>query len=73
VSYLRRQLKMFGRILKGSHKFKDNLTAAERRTLRSLKANDMLTTLPDDKGNTTVVLSVADYSRMGAALLEGHA
>jgi hypothetical protein len=43
------------RILKGSHKPKDNLTGAERRALRSLKANEALTVLPADKGNATVV------------------
>ncbi|PNF33152.1 hypothetical protein B7P43_G13662 [Cryptotermes secundus] len=40
------------RILKNARKPKDNLTGAERRALRSLKANEALTVLPADKGNT---------------------
>jgi hypothetical protein len=51
------------RILKGSHKPKDNLTGAERRALRSLKANEVLTVLPADMGNATVVLNTLDYNR----------
>jgi hypothetical protein len=41
------------RILKGSHRPKDNLTGAERRAFRALKANEALTGLPADKGNAT--------------------
>jgi hypothetical protein len=37
------------RILKCSRQPKDDLTGAEWRTFRSLKANDLLTVLPDDK------------------------
>jgi hypothetical protein len=61
------------RILKGSHKPKDNLTGAERRALRSLKANEALTVLPADKGNAIVVQNTSDYNRKIAALLEDKA
>jgi hypothetical protein len=61
------------RILKGSHKPKDNLTGAERRDLRSLKANEAVTVLPADKGNATMVLNTSDYKRKIAALLEDKA
>jgi hypothetical protein len=44
------------RILKGSHQPKDNLTGAGWRTFQSLKANDLLTVLPADKGNAAVML-----------------
>jgi hypothetical protein len=48
------------RILKGSCKPKNNLTGADKRALRGLKANEALTVLPADKGNATVVLDTAD-------------
>jgi hypothetical protein len=44
------------RILKGSHKPKNNLTGAERRALRALKANEALTILPADKGNAPTTI-----------------
>ncbi|PNF37716.1 hypothetical protein B7P43_G11457, partial [Cryptotermes secundus] len=61
------------RILKNSCKPKDNLTGAERRALRSLKANETLTVLPADKGNAAVVLYTSDYNRKIAAILEDKA
>ncbi|PNF38697.1 hypothetical protein B7P43_G17587 [Cryptotermes secundus] len=61
------------RILKNSRKPKDNLTGAERRALRSLKANEALTVLPADKGNAAVVLDTSHYNRKFAALLENKA
>jgi hypothetical protein len=57
------------RILKGSRKPKDNLTGAERRAFRALKANAALTVLPADKGNVAVVLGTSDYNQKIAALL----
>jgi hypothetical protein len=59
---MRRQLKRSDRILICFYKLKDNLTAAERRTLR-------VTILSAEKGNGT------GYCRPqsdDAALLEGH-
>ncbi|XP_023723162.1 uncharacterized protein LOC111873027, partial [Cryptotermes secundus] len=61
------------RILKNSRKPNDNLTGAERRALRSLKANEALTVLPADKGNAAVVLDTSDYNRKIAAVLEDKA
>jgi hypothetical protein len=61
------------RILKGSHKPKDNLTGEDRRALRALKVNEALTVLLADKGNATVVLDTADYNQKIAALLEDKA
>jgi hypothetical protein len=58
------------RILKGSVQPKDNLTGAERRVLRSLKANDLLTVLLADKGNAAVVLGTSDYNKKVATLLQ---
>jgi hypothetical protein len=40
-----------------------NLTVAEGRALRSLKANASRTVLPADKGNVAVVLGTSDYNR----------
>jgi hypothetical protein len=51
-------------------KKKQKKTGAERRALRSLKANEALTVLPADKGNATVVQNTSDYNRKIAALLE---
>jgi hypothetical protein len=48
------------RILKGPRQPKDNLTGAERGDLQSLKANDLLTVLPADKGNAAVVMGTSD-------------
>jgi hypothetical protein len=61
------------RILKGSRQPKDNLTGAERRALRSLKANASLTVLPADKGNAAVVLGTSDYNKKIATLLQDKA
>jgi hypothetical protein len=61
------------RILKGSRQPKDNLTGAERRALRSLKANGLLTILPADKGNGAVVLGALDYNKKIATLLQDKA
>jgi hypothetical protein len=49
------------------------LTVAERRSLRTLKANEALTILPNYKGSATVVLNNADYHRKITALQEDHA
>jgi hypothetical protein len=57
------------RILKGSRQPKDNLTGAERRALRSLKANASLIVPPADKGNAAVVMGTSDYNRKIATLL----
>jgi hypothetical protein len=61
------------RILKGTRTLKDNLTDAERRALRALKANGALTVLPTEKGNAAVVLGTSDYNQKIAALLEDKA
>jgi hypothetical protein len=61
------------RILKGSRQPKDNLTGAERRALRSLKANASLTVLPADKGNADVVMGTLDYNRKIDTLLQDKA
>jgi hypothetical protein len=61
------------RILKGSHEPKDNLTGAEWKILWSLKASDLLTVLPADKGKATVVLSTSDYNQTIATLLQNKA
>jgi hypothetical protein len=61
------------RILKGSRQPKDNLTGAERRAFRCLKANDLLTVLPADKGNAAVVLGTLDYNKNIATLLQDKA
>jgi hypothetical protein len=61
------------RIQKGSRQPKDNLTGAERRALRSLKANASLTKLPADKGNAAVVLGTLDYKKKIATLLQDKA
>jgi hypothetical protein len=61
------------RILKGSRQPKDNLTVAERRAFRSLKANASHTVLPADKGNAAVVMGTSDYNRKIATLLQNKA
>jgi hypothetical protein len=61
------------RILKGSRQPKDNLTGAEWRALRSLKANASLVVLPADKGNAAVLLGTLDYNRKIATLLQDKA
>jgi hypothetical protein len=61
------------RILKGSSQSKDKLTGAERRALRSLKANDLPTILLADKGNAAVVLGTSDYNQKIATVLEDKA
>jgi hypothetical protein len=66
------QQEMVG-ILKGSHQRKDNLTGTERRALRSLKANDLLTVLLADKGSAAVVLGTSDYNKMIANHLQDKA
>jgi hypothetical protein len=38
--------------------------------LRSLKSNDLLTVLPADKGNATVVMNTSDYNQKAATLLD---
>jgi hypothetical protein len=45
-------------ILKGSGQPNGNLTGAERKVLRSVKASDLLTVLPADKGNAVMVLCI---------------
>jgi hypothetical protein len=60
-------------VLKDSRQPKDNLIDAERRALRSLKANDSLTVLPADKGNAAVVLGTSDYNKNIATLLQDKA
>jgi hypothetical protein len=57
------------RILKASGRSRDNLSVAERRALRSLRANADLTVLQADKGNATVVLNIKDYNEKVSALL----
>jgi hypothetical protein len=61
------------RILKGSRQSKDNFTGAERRALRSLKANASLNVLLADKGNAVVVMGTSDYNRKIANLLQDKA
>jgi hypothetical protein len=61
------------RILKGSRQPKHNLSGAERRALRSLKANDLLTVLSADKGNAAVVMGTSDYNKEIATLLQDKA
>jgi hypothetical protein len=61
------------RILKGSHQPNDNVTGAERRALRSLKANGLFTVLPADRGNAPMVLGASDYNQKIATLLEDSA
>jgi hypothetical protein len=51
----------------------DNLTGAERRAIRALKANEVLTILPADKSNATVILNTTDYVQKIHALLEDQA
>jgi hypothetical protein len=43
----------------------------ERRVLQALKANEVLTVLPTDKGNATVALDPADYNPKITALPGG--
>jgi hypothetical protein len=62
-----------GRILKCSRQLKDNLTGAERRALRSSKANDSLNILPADRGNAAVVMGTSDYNNKIAPLLKDKA
>jgi hypothetical protein len=50
----------------------DNLSGAERRALRSLKAKEALTVLPTDKHNAAVVLGTSDNHKI-ATILEGKA
>jgi hypothetical protein len=38
-----------------------------------LKANDLLTVFPADKGNAAVVLGTSDYNKKIATLLQGKA
>jgi hypothetical protein len=63
------------RILKASRKPEDNLSGAERRTLRTQRTNADLTALPADKGKAAVVLNTSDYNRnieaLSGALLIG--
>jgi hypothetical protein len=61
------------RTLKGSLQPKDNLTGAERRALRPLKANDSLNVLPADKSNAAAVLGTSDYNKKIATLLQDKA
>jgi hypothetical protein len=58
------------RILKGTQKPKYNLTGVERRALQALKANETLTVLPGDKGNTTMIMDTTDCIQMVDALQE---
>jgi hypothetical protein len=60
-------------ILQGSSQPMCNLTAAERRALRPLKANNFLTILPADKGNPAVALGTSDYKQKIATLLHDKA
>jgi hypothetical protein len=52
---------------------KDNLTGAERRALRSSKANGALTVIRADEGNSAVVLDTSDNNRKFRFLLEDNA
>jgi hypothetical protein len=58
------------RSLKDSRKPKSDLNCAERRALRSFKANGLLTTLPADKGNVAMVLGTSDYNWKTTTLVE---
>jgi hypothetical protein len=58
------------RILKGSRKPKDNLTGAERRALRALKASGVFTVLLADEGNAAMALDTSDYIQKITAHLE---
>ena len=58
------------RIIKSSSRPKDNITKAERTTLRNLKNNTDLTILPADKSNATVILNTVDYKQKITFLLE---
>jgi hypothetical protein len=53
------------RILKGSSRPRDDLTGAERTSLRALRTNADPTFLLADKGNARVVLKTVDYNHMG--------
>jgi hypothetical protein len=61
------------RIIKTASKPRDNLTRAERSTLRSLKQDTELTILPADKGNATVILNTTDYKLKIYTLLDDSA
>jgi hypothetical protein len=60
-------------ILKKCRQPKSNLTTAEWRDFRSLKANGLLTVVPAEKGNAAVVLGTSDYNRKIATILEDKA
>jgi hypothetical protein len=49
------------RIMRISSRPRDNLTTAERESLRTLKENTDLTILPADKGNATAFLNTVDH------------
>jgi hypothetical protein len=61
------------RILKDPRRPKSALNGAERRALRSLKANGILTVRPGDKANAAVMLGISDYKQKISTLLEGNA
>ena len=58
------------RIIKSSSRPRNNITRAEKETLRTLKDNTDLTILPADKSNATVILNTADYKQKITSLLE---
>lgn len=60
-------------ILKSFCKPNDDVTSAEMRDIKALKANVGLIILFDDKGNVNVVLDTTKYNQKIAALLEGQA
>jgi hypothetical protein len=61
------------RIVNGCRQPKDNLTAAERRAIRSLKANETLIVLLADKGNTAPLLGTSHFNQKLASLLQDKA
>jgi hypothetical protein len=61
------------RILKSSRQPKDNVIGVERRAFWFLKANDLLTVLPVDKGKATVMLGTSNYNQKITTFLQGKA
>jgi hypothetical protein len=53
-----------------NHRYDQQLQLPLDRALRSLKANDLLTVLPSDKGNAAVLLGTSDYNKKIANFLQ---
>ena len=58
------------RILRKSKPPTNNISAAERKTIRELNVNKNIIILPADKGNVTVVLNTVDYESKIRNLLD---